>query len=170
VYEVSDETNNGNTMTVAEAYRLKHKLGQSITWGNSNLNALQVEELTRLTADDYARIRKDYKEWQKRVTVIPTYGLLALMAGCAAAYYYLTIGWVKVAAVILGVTCLITALRREGHVEGYVQGYESGRDEGIHKALGIKPEEADEMRQFATDMKIDDMVVKGMDEREKGNQ
>jgi hypothetical protein len=36
--------------------------------------------------------------------------------------------------------------------------------------LGIKPEELSEMRQFATDMKIDDMLVKGMDEREKATE
>ena len=46
---MSDETQDPNSMTVAEAYRLKHQLGQSITWGNSGLNALQVEELTKLT-------------------------------------------------------------------------------------------------------------------------
>jgi len=157
---MSDETKDDpNTITVAEAVRLKHQLGQNITWGGSGLNALQIEELTKLTAEDHARIREEYREWQKRLTVIPTYGLLVLVVGCAVAYYFITYGWVKVAALILGAVCFMIVMKREGHAEGYVQGYETGHDEGIHKALGIKPEEADEMRQFATDMKMDNMLV-----------
>ena len=65
---------------------------------------------------------------------------------------------------------LITAFKREGHAQGYIEGYEAGHDTGIYKVLGIKPEELSEMRQFATDMKIDDMLVKGMDEREKATE
>jgi hypothetical protein len=98
---MSDESK--DTMTVAEAIRLKHQLGQNITWGNSGLNALQVQELTKLTPEDYAQIPKQYKE---RTDLIHTYGLLALVAACAAAYFFLDYGWVKVAAVIIGVTCL----------------------------------------------------------------
>jgi hypothetical protein len=155
-----------NTMTIAEAIRLKHELGQSITWGNSGLNALQIEEMTKLTAEDYAQIRELYKG---RSTLIPTYGLVALMAGCAAAYFFLNYGWVKLVAVIIGVTCITTVFRREGDAKGYIEGYEAGHDTGIYKVLGIKPEELSEMRQFATDMKIDNMLVGKMNERENGS-
>jgi len=158
-----------NTITVAEVVRLKHQLGQTITWGNSGLNALQIEELTKLTAEDYARIRKEYGDWQKRLTVAPTLGLFVLVVSCALAHHFITYGWVKVAAVILGAMCFMTMMKREGHAEGYVEGYETGHDEGIHKVLGIKPEEADEMSHFATDMKIDNMLVEKMNEREKGS-
>jgi hypothetical protein len=163
---MSDETNDTKTVTVAEIYRLKHELGQSITWGNSGLNALQVEELTKLTAEDYARIRNRYPE-NRTVVVFPTYSLFAMVALCAAAYFFFNYGWVKVPAVVVGITCLVTVLKREGHAEGYIEGYQIGHDEGIHKVLGIKPEEADKMYEFATKMKIDEMVVGRMNEREK---
>lgn len=165
---MSDETKDPNTMTVTEAIRLKHQLGQNITWGNSGLNALQIEDLTRLSAEDFARIRNDYKE-NRTVVVFPTYILFAMMVGCAIAYYFITYGWAKVAVVILGVMCFTTIMKREGHAEGYVEGYEIGHDEGIHKVLGIKPEELNEMREFATDMKRDNMLVEKMNEQEKGS-
>jgi hypothetical protein len=136
--------------------------------GNSGLNALQIEELTKLTAEDSARIRNGYKQ-NRTVVVFPTYILVAMMGGCAVAYYFITYGWAKVAALILGAMCFMTMMKREGHAEGYVEGYEIRHDEGTHKVLGIKPEEADEMRQFATDMKMDNMLVEKMDEREKGS-
>jgi hypothetical protein len=161
---MADESSNCNTMTVAEAIRLKHQLGQNITWGNSGLNALQVEELTKLTKDDYDQIHTLYKD---RTVLIHTYGLLVLVAGCAAAYFFLNYGWVRLAAVIVGVTCLITVFKREGHAQGYIEGFEAGHDTAVYKVLGIKPEELSEMRQFAIDMKMDDMLVKRMDEREK---
>jgi hypothetical protein len=165
---VTDETKDANTMTVTEAVRLKHQLGQNITWGNSGLNALQIEELTKLTAADYARIRNGYKE-NHTVVVFPTYILFAMMVGCAIAYYFITYGWVKVAAVILGAMCFMTMMKREGHAEGYVEGYEVGHDAAIYKTLGIKPEELNEMREFATDMKMDNMLVEKMNEHEKGS-
>ena len=161
---MSDETKDPNTMTVAEAYRLKHQLGQSTTWGDSGLNALQVEELTKLTAQDFARIRNEYKQ-NRTVVVLPTYILFALMVGCAVAYFFFAYGWVKVAALVVGGLCFMTLCKREGHADGYIEGYEIGHDEGIHKVLGIKPEEVAEMHEFATQMKIDDMVVGKMNKK-----
>ena len=49
------DSTQGDSITVADAIRLKHRLNTSIPWGNSNLNALEVEGLTRLKAEDYAR-------------------------------------------------------------------------------------------------------------------
>jgi hypothetical protein len=162
---MADETKDPNTMTVAEAYRVKHQLGQSITWGNSNLNALQIEELTKLTRYDYARIRADYRKWHANVG--STITLVVLTLGCVVANAYFTNTWVKIVAMVLGISFYYQLAKRDGHAEGYVEGYEAGHDEAIYKTLGIKPEEVAEMREFATQMKIDDMVVGKMNEREK---
>jgi hypothetical protein len=163
---MSDETKDPSTMTAAEAYRLKHQLGQSITWGNSGLNALQVQELTKLTAQDFARIRNQYKQNRTGV-VFPTYILLALLVACIVVYFLFANGWPKGAALLVGGMCFMTLCERDGHRDGYMEGYENGHDEGIHRVLGIKPEEAAEMREFATQMKIDDMAVGNMNKREK---
>ena len=65
---MSDETKDPNTMTVAEAYRMQHQLGQSITWGNSNLNALQVKKLTSVLSQkyDYIIVRVSGR-WSQRL-------------------------------------------------------------------------------------------------------
>jgi hypothetical protein len=163
---MSDEVKLPETMTVIEALRLKHQLGQDITWGSSGLNALQIQELTKLTREDFARIRNGYKD-NRSVTLFPTYVLLLMMVGCAAAYYFVHYGWARGAALLIGMMCFMNLMKREGHAEGYVEGYEIGHDEGIHKVLGIKPEELDEMHKFANDMTIDEMVLKKMDEPKK---
>lgn len=152
-------------ISVQEAIRLKHELGKSITWGNSNLNALEVEQLTKLTAEDYVRIRKEYKDWQTHINVINTYVLAAMVLGCVLAYSYISYGWLRIAALGIGISCFYSLSKREGHAEGYIFGYDAGYEEGIYKTLGIKKEEMAEMHQMATDMKIDGMLTKRMDER-----
>lgn len=55
-----DAPDKSDNMTAEDLIRLKHSLGKSITWGKSGLNALEVEELTKLglsTCGGYMRIR-----------------------------------------------------------------------------------------------------------------
>ncbi|MBI5191490.1 MAG: hypothetical protein HZA22_12590 [Nitrospirae bacterium] len=49
--------------------------------------------------------------------------------------------------------------------EGYWCGYESGHKDGIQKALEIPDEDLSDMSERATEMEIDEMIIKGMDER-----
>ena len=160
-----NEKPEGQSVSPSDLVRLKHQLGKNITWGKSSLNALQIEELTKMSREDYARIRKEYADWQKHLNIINTYVLAAFTLGCVFAYIFVPYGWVRVAAVILGVSCFYTLCKREGHAEGYIDGYDAGHEAGIYKMLGIQPEEMGEMHKMATDMQIDEMVVKRMDER-----
>jgi hypothetical protein len=162
-----DEPEESKLSSIPDAIRLKHSINQGITWGNSNLNALQVENLTKLTAEDYARVRKDYREWN--ANVVSTVALVVMTLGCVIAYMYLSNTWVKVVAISLGISFFYILAKRDGHAEGYVDGYDAGHEAGIHKALGIKPEELTEIHEFATDMKIDTMLIEKMDKREKGS-
>ena len=162
---MSDETKDPNTMTAAEGYKLMHQLGQSITWGNSGLNALQIQKLTKLTRDDYARIRADYRKG--RVNVGLTITLVVLALGCAVVNVYFSNTWMKIVAVVLGISFFYQLTKRDGHAEGYVEGYEAGHDEAIYKTLGIKPEEVAEMRECAIQMELEDIVVRNLDERKK---
>lgn len=158
----------GHAATPSDLVRLKHQLGKSITWGKSNLNALQIEELTKLSREDYARIRKEYADWQRHMNVINTYVLVAIVLGCVLMYFFVPYGWMRVAAALLGFSCFYALCKREGHADGYIDGYDAGHEAGIHKALGVQPTEMKEMHTMATDMKIDEMVVERMDERDEG--
>jgi len=162
---MTDESKDPHLISVPDAIRLKHSLNQSITWGNSNLNALQIEEFTKLTAEDYARIRKEYRQWN--ANMVSTIALVVLTLSSVVACMYFSNTWVKSVAIGLAVWFFYILAKRDGHAEGYVDGYDAGHEAGIHKALGIKPEELAEMHEHATDMKIDGMLIEGMDEREK---
>jgi hypothetical protein len=156
---------NAQYISVQDAVRLKHELGKSITWGNSNLNALGVQQLTKLTAEDYARIRKEYADWQGYLNLISNYVLIGIMLGCVVAYFFAPYIWLRIAVLVIGISCFYSLNKREGQAEGYIYGYEAGYEEGIYKALGIKREELAEMGQMTTDMMIDDMLVQRMNER-----
>jgi hypothetical protein len=157
-------SNKGPSISIPEAIRLKHELGKSITWGNSNLNALEVEQLSRLDANDYAQIRKEYADWQKHLNVFNIYAALALLLGSLVALYLVT-GWLRIVFEVIAALSGYVIIKREGHADGYVSGYEVGFEAGIHKTLGIKNEEIPDMTKMATDMEIDEMLVKKMDER-----
>jgi hypothetical protein len=162
---MSDEAtpNKEHAITAEDAVRLKHSLGKSITWGKSDLNALEVERLTKLDKNDYVRIRRDYEEWQP-MTQKP-YFLLGVLVVCLIGYFLTQYSWVRIIAVVIGITSFPAVSRRAGHSEGYIDGYEAGNEAGIHKILGIKNEEIADMAEMATKMKIDEMVVTRMDER-----
>jgi hypothetical protein len=93
--------------------------------------------------------------------------LIILALACAATYFFVANRWVKIIAMPLGGSFFYVLAKRDGHAAGYIDGYEAGHIEAIHKTLGIRPEEAAEMRDFATQMEIDDMVVQKMNERNK---
>jgi hypothetical protein len=149
-----------HSITAEDAVRLKHSLGKSITWGSSNLNALEIEQLTRLERNDYAEVRKDYAKWNSSRKLYLLFALLVLLVVA-----YFTHGLVRTLSVIGAITCFYEIGRREGHAEGYIDGYDAGHEAGIHKMLGIKNEEIADMSEMATQMKVDEMVVNRMDER-----
>lgn len=166
--ESSDATSQ-DSITVADAIRLKHSLNTSIQWGNSNLNALEVEQLTRLKAEDYARVRADYAKWNG----YHNFAMLGAFLACLVGYFYLDRYyphhfWLQLPLMIVGFLCFYALVKREGHAEGYIDGYDAGHEAGIHKALGIKPEEFTEMHEMATNIKIDSMIIKKLDERTEG--
>ena len=98
------------------------------------------------------------------MNVINTYVLAEIVLACVGVFF-LPYGWLKIAAIGIGITCFAAISRREGHAEGYIDGYDAGHEAGICKILGIKNEEISKMTEMATQMKIDDMVVERMDER-----
>jgi hypothetical protein len=159
------EGHEGQPISPSDLIRLKHQVGKSITWGKSDLNALEIEKLTKLTREDYARVRKEYRAWQNNV--INTYVLVVIVLACVVVFFlpYVWLKWLKIVAVGIGIACFAAINKREGHAEGYIEGYDAGHEAGIHKILGIENEEISEMAEMATQMKIDDMVVERMDER-----
>jgi hypothetical protein len=151
-------------MSVEQLVRLKKELNQSITYGNSSLNARQVTELRRIDATQWAKIRRDYHEWAKKMRVLNTPTLLAVVVGGIVLWFYFK-NWIGIAGVVCGIYAAAEIFKREGHREGYVDGYDAGFECGFNRALGISDKEAIEIHEKATEMKIDDISVAAFDKQ-----
>jgi hypothetical protein len=158
-----DQNKNNADLTVEQLVRLKKDLNESITCGRSNLNARQVTELQKIDAAQWAKIRREYDEWYKRMHANPLILFAIVVAGIAAWFYFKN--WIGV----IGLVCAIAAggnlFKREGHREGYIDGYDAGFEGGFNRALGISDKEVMEIHERATEMKIDDMSVAAFDKR-----
>jgi len=156
---MSEEQNkDAANMTVEDLVRLKQQVNQSITYGNSNLNARQVTDLQKIDAAQWAKIRQDYAKWNKRSPLVPI--AIALMGAAMWLYFK---NWIGVIGVICAIYALGELFRREGHREGYVNGYDAGFEGGFNRALGISDKEAIEIGEKDTEMKVDDMNVAAFD-------
>jgi len=156
---MSEEQNkDAANMTVEDLVRLKQQVNQSITYGNSNLNARQVTDLQKIDAAQWAKIRQDYAKWNKRSPLVPI--AIALMGAAMWLYFK---NWIGVIGVICAIYALGELFRREGHREGYVDGYDAGFEGGFNRALGISDKEAIEIGEKDTEMKVDDMNVAAFD-------
>ncbi len=160
-----DEKENGikGRIRVDDAIRLKHEINKSITY--QGFNAKEVEELTNMTSEDYQKIRLKYAEQLKEWTIIPNFIWYALSIVGILLIFWNTIWYLK----LLGLICVgYSALQigsRVGNPAGFIIGYEWGLSDGVYKVLGIHEKEAKDIYKRATEMKIDEDLIKRMDER-----
>jgi len=101
---MSEEQNKGAAnMTVEQAVRLKKELNQSITYGRSNLNARQVTELQKIDAAQWAKVRRDYAEWIKRIRVSALVPIAIALMGAAMWLYFRN--WIGLIGLICAILC-----------------------------------------------------------------
>jgi hypothetical protein len=161
---MSEEQNkDAANMTVEQAIRLKKELNQAITYGRSNLNARQVTELQKIDAAQWAKIRREYDEWYKRMQTNPLI-LFAIAAAGVAAWFYFK-NWIGTIGLVCAILVGGNLFKREGHREGYIDGYDAGFEGGFNRALGISDKETTEIHERDTEMKIDDMSVAAFDKQ-----
>src|SRR6266404_319744 len=144
-------------MSFEQLVRLKKELNHSITYGNSNLNARQVTELQTMDATQWAKVKRDYDEWTKKMqaNVLVLFAVAAV--GVAACFYFKN--WIGMAGAVCAIYAVANICRREGCREGYMDGYDAGFENGVNRALGISDKEILEIHEMATEMKIDDISV-----------
>ena len=150
---------------VDDAIKLKHEINKSITYESKGFNAKEVEELTNMTSEDYRKIRLKYAEQLKEWTIIPDFIWYALSIVGILLVFWNAMWYLK----LLGLVCVgYSALQigsRVGNPEGFIIGYEWGLSDGVYKALGIDDKEAADIHDRSIDMKIDEGLIKRMDER-----
>lgn len=154
-------------MNLKDAWRLKHNLNKVITYGKSNLNASEIDELKELKADDWKKIVGTYDDWRKEMTVLNNSALTMFFIVAVAAYFYFEKGWVAIIALIGMGYVLKTLVYRAAHREGYVDGYESGMDEGINKVLNLTDEDIKDISDRSIEMEMDEHLIHKWDEKIK---
>src|SRR5437016_3418873 len=98
-------------------------------------NALELQTLKKLSAEDRRRIQCEYRKESRQVQILPDAAWLALAAVAAYAYFdatrlsritSLSTSWFTEAAPLLAVLAIVTLIRRAGHERGYTDGYHEG--------------------------------------------
>src|SRR5260370_38524896 len=151
--------NEAANLGVEDLVRLKQQLNQSITYGNSNLNARQISQLQSMDAAQWAKVRRVYDEGIKGMHVNSLVLFAVAAVGIAVWLYFKN--WIGV----VGLTCAIYAGAQIFKREGYMDGYDAGFEGGFNRALGISDKEATEIHERATEMKIDDLSVAAFDKQ-----
>ena len=160
---MSDETS--GKISIEDAIRLKHKLNQAITY--RGYNAKEVHDMENLTKEQYSEVGRQLSEIKKSWWFFPDYvWVIGIIMGGFCSLYFPQY-FLRIVGLVALIYCTAQLAYRSGVSYGYVRGYESGHEEGIHKALGVPSEEAADLRQRATEMEMDEMLIKKMDERKE---
>jgi hypothetical protein len=159
-----EEPKSADAVSLEQLVRLKKDVNESITFGNSGLNARQVTELQQMDADQWAKVRSDYREWAKSMRVLNNLVLLVL-AGVGIVLWFYFKNWIGIAGAVGAVYAVAEVFKRAGHREGYVDGFDAGFEGGFNRALEISDKEALEIHEKATEMKIDDISVAAFDKQ-----
>lgn len=99
---MADDKENGikNGIRIDDAIRLKDEINKSITY--QGFNAKEVEELAKMTAEDYRKIRLKYAEQLKEWTIIPNFIWYALSIVGILLIFWNAVWYLK----LLGLACV----------------------------------------------------------------
>lgn len=154
-------------ISIEDAIKLKHSLDKSITYGG--YNAKEIKEMRDLTKEQYSEVNRQLSEIRKNWWCLPDYvWIIGIIASVVCLFYFQWV-FIHMACVVVLAYCVAQLGYRSGVLYGYVRGYESGHVEGVHKSLGISHGIAD-IGQRAIDMELDEMLIKGFDERKNQQQ
>jgi len=143
-------------ISIKDAYRLKHELNKDITY--AGMNAKEISNFKKTSADEWKKIRDDYDKWIKQIRAWGSKTLIAVLVLSGVAFFYFS-DWIKTASLVVVLYCIMEIAKREGHREGYIDGFDAGKEEGINKTLGINDEELADVHERAIEMEIDERLV-----------
>ena len=148
--------------------RLKHEVDTSISYGKVGVNAKTISELHRLSAEDWVKVRSEYGDWYKKMCTFRAVTLYIIAIVGAAVWIYSRAGvwwWIAVAGLLVALYSAAAIVRRGGHQEGYIDGYDAGFERGVNRVLGLSDEEAVEAAEMATEIQVDENMVRALDKR-----
>lgn len=152
-----------NSIGVKDLLRLKHQTNGQITYGKSNLNAREVEQLQELDEKQIQHFKESLAYVRKSWFLFPDwFWVVGALTGIVIMLY--TNGTPKmIGGSFILAYCAGKFMYLAGHQEGFTRGYEDGHTVGVNKALGIREEELDDLNERSTEMQIDENLIKRMD-------
>jgi len=152
-----------NKISVQDAVRLKHELNKSIKYGG--YNARDIEELGRLNEEQRARLGAELANIRKVWWVFPDWVMVVGLGVTVGSFFYFESLSARIFSALALIYCATQIAYRRGVYYGFARGYQEGQEQGVHRVLGISPEEAHEIGERAIEMEMDDGLIKKLDER-----
>ena len=118
-----NRTSQAAGMTLGEGLDLLDAANRRVTY--RGYNSLEVKQLRRISAEQWAGIRAEYRVWIKEMRVFGLWGPFVCLAVAVVCFYFLH-GWMRTTAGVVGALALFAIGRLEGHREGYEDGYSNG--------------------------------------------
>ena len=150
-------------ISVQDAIRLKHEINKSIKYGG--YNAKEIQELERLNEKQRAKLGEELAHIKKVWWVFPDWAMVVGFLVAIGSLFYFESVAARLFCVLASIYCATQVAYRLGVYFGFARGFQQGHEEGVHRALGISPEEASEISEKATEMEMDDRLIKKLDER-----
>ena len=85
------------------------------------------------------------------------------LVACGSLFYFRS-GTAHLFSVIALIYCATQVAYRQGVYSGFARGFREGHENGVHRLLGISDEDASEIDERATEMEMDDTLIKKFDE------
>ena len=120
--------------------------------------------MQNINADSRKQLRDDLTYIRKSWWLFPNWcWVVGVLAGGGVALYFHQL-YALLGSLIVMCYCVGQLAYRTGFQYGYIEGFESGHKNGVNTALGITAEEEIEIQERAIEMKMDEMLIKKMDE------
>lgn len=148
-------------ISVQDAIRLKHDLNNSIKYGG--YNAKEIKELERLSEEQRAKLNENLSHIKNNWWLFPDWVMAIgfLVAGCLLFYFQSV--FARLFCLIAMTYCATQVAYRLGVYFGFSEGFQEGHEEGVDRVLGISPDDSFEISERATEMEMDDMLIRGLD-------
>ena len=140
---------------------MKHEVNKSIRYGG--YNAREIQELGRLNESEQGKLRAELDNIKKVWWVFPDWLMGVAFLVALAALFYLSSPITRIVCGVVSLYCAVQFSYRLGVYYGFMRGYQEGHQLGVHRVLGISDEQAGEINERATEMEIDDKLVKSLD-------
>jgi len=150
-------------ITVQDAVRLKHEVNKSIKY--SSYNAKEVRELGRLNEEQRVRLGTELTNIRKVWWLFPDWVMVVGSIAASSSLFYFDGVAARIASALAAIYCTTQVAYRLGVYYGFARGYQEGQEQGVHRILGISPDEAQDIHERATEMKMDEGLIKKLDER-----